>query len=55
LTHEFSIDESQDSWYVVEVEGNTSLGHVWRGAKPYAISGAFLVDVSSDGWQAPGL
>jgi len=55
LSHEFSVDDVEDAWYVVEVEGGTAMGHVWRGAAPYAITGAFLVDVASDGWEAPGL
>ena len=28
---------------------------IWRGGTPYAMTGAFLVDVDGDGWQAPGL
>lgn len=55
LATEFVIEETEDAWYVVEVEGYSPMGHVWRGATPYAITGAFLVDVAGDGWEAPGL
>jgi hypothetical protein len=55
IATDFVTDDSEDAWYVVEVEGATAMGHVWKGATPYAITGAFLVDVAGDGWEAPGL
>ena len=51
----FEIDETEDAWYVVETEGSSAMGHIWRGGTPYAMTGAFLVDVDGNGWQAPGL
>ena len=32
-----------------------TLGQELRGGTPYAMTGAFPVDVDGDGWQAPGL
>lgn len=55
LATEFSTEDNEDAWYVIEVEGYSPMGHVWRGATPYAITGAFLVDIAGDGWDAPGL
>jgi len=54
LETSFTLSDTEDSWYVVEAEGSTAMGHVWRGALPYAITNAFRVDVAGDGWDAPG-
>lgn len=46
---------TEDSWYVVEVQGTQALGAFWGGSVAYAITNAFFVDVAGDGWEAPGL
>lgn len=49
----WTLDVPEDSWIVVEVEGETSMGSTWRGSTPYAITGAVFVDAEGDGWVAP--
>ena len=44
-----------DAWVVVEVVGDTAMGDAWRNTTPYAITNAFFLDVSGDGWSAPGV
>ena len=57
LWHEASwtVDASaEDAWFVVEVEGDQSLGSWWGGAMPYAITNAIFLDAAGDGWDPPG-
>ena len=49
------LESDADAWFVVEVEGDQSLGDAWRNHTPYAISNALFLDVDGDGWEAPGL
>lgn len=44
----------EDAWFVVEVEGDQSLGSWWGGARPYAITNALYLDADGDGWDPPG-
>ncbi len=53
--HTWTLDDSTDAWYVVEVEGSQALGGMWHGGLPYAAANAFFVDVAGDGWDPPGL
>ena len=48
-----AVSAAADSWFAVEVEGTASLGPLWRGFPPYAMTNAFFVDVDGDGWAAP--
>ena len=45
---------AEDAWFVVEVEGEQSLGSWWGGAQPYAITNALYLDAAGDGWDPPG-
>lgn len=49
----WTIDADADTWIVVEVDGDTPQGDIWRNAEPYAATNAFFVDVAGDGWEAP--
>jgi hypothetical protein len=51
----FEVETATDSWFVVEVDGASGMGGVWRGGVPYAAAQAIFVDVAGDGWTAPGL
>ena len=55
LEHEFATEDDEDAWYVLETEGATQMGGVWRGGVPYAVTNVVYVDVAGDGWDAPGL
>ena len=46
--------EDGDAWFVVEVQGEQSLGSWWGGARPYAITNAIYLDADGDGWDPPG-
>jgi hypothetical protein len=41
----FEITADEDSWFVIEVDGDTPLGHIWGGSTPYALTNAFFLDV----------
>jgi len=47
------VDSDVDAWFVVEVDGAAPLNDTWRGARPYAATNAFFLDVDGDGWTAP--
>ncbi len=53
LEEAFPIDVDADGWLVVEVEGTTPMGAAWRDERPYAITNAFRLDRTGDGWM-PG-
>ncbi len=55
LEHAFALEDSEDAWYVLETEGASQMGGVWRGGVPYAATNVVYVDVAGDGWDAPGL
>jgi len=54
-TGSFADTPDDDAWYAVEVVGTQGLGGMWGGAPPYALANAVFVDVTGDGWTAPGL
>ena len=41
---QISVAADGDSWFVVEVDGSTALGHLWGGSTAYALSNAFFLD-----------
>ena len=45
LDHAFQVTADSDAWFVVEVDGDTPLGHVWGSSTPYALTNAFFLDV----------
>ena len=47
------VSADSDAWFVVEVEGDDTLGGIWGSSIPYAASNAFFVDVDADGWTGP--
>ena len=52
---EIPVAVTTDAWIAVEVEGNQSIGPLWRDFTAYAMTNAFRIDVGGDGWDAPGL
>ena len=55
LEAEIQVQASEDSWFVVEVDGGEAQGHAFGGHAPYALTNAFYLDIDSAGWVAPGL
>jgi hypothetical protein len=49
------IEADGDSWFAAEVEGGDGMGHAYGGARPYALTMAWFVDVDGGGWEPPGL
>lgn len=48
----FADTPGADAWYSVEAQGSEALGGPYGGALPYALSNAFFLDVTGDGWEA---
>ncbi len=53
MDQELSVNVTEDAWFVVEAEGDESLGGVWGSSIAYAVSNAFFFDVGGDGWSGP--
>ncbi|TNE84091.1 MAG: hypothetical protein EP330_30715 [Deltaproteobacteria bacterium] len=49
-TASFSLDVTEDAFFVVEAVGDTPMEPVW-GYTPWAMSAAVFVDVDADGWE----
>jgi hypothetical protein len=49
------VSADDDSWFVVEIVGSTPFGGYFGDATAYAAPNAFRLDVTGDGWAAPGL
>jgi len=53
LEQDLSVSTEEDAWFVLEAQGDESLGGIWGSSVAYAVSNAFLFDVDGDGWSGP--
>jgi hypothetical protein len=53
LDERVAVEADTDSWFVVEILGDTPMGSYFGGALPYAAANAFFVDVDGNGWVGP--
>ncbi len=55
LEQDLSVSTDGDAWFVLEAEGDDSLGGIWGSSIAYAASNAFFFDVDGDGWSGPAV